>query len=544
MGEAEEEFARAEALLLELDRVAAPLQGSPQPVQPTQPVVEKVVKPSPNDLLVPGALLIVDTAKLINTLLPSSQYSNACPLQNNGDIIPVTEEGKVIPFSAFVINGKVLIGVLEVNENTVKVSILTHNSLGSLHCNYLNGPFTYVVNFQKRALLDTGVLNVMSPATHTSCNTTVTLDGDVINSFYNSYKATYLAAKKEEEERKKQEAEARRLEAARSVNDYNLDMFSFIETVCEEIYPTNWGWVTDIHRDANGSGVLGSINGNDKKVLGIKFPEITISNTQKRSHVIKDLFVFMAFAKMSDGRYKMSSQLYGTRLKQTAKEYNSNYRHSHLGTGGNRILSSFCLGGSSTIAVSLADLSSTFNKDKFELMLYQISAYVRHESLEGGPYIRMEQIVGRPRSSSNGNLDLIREFRTYSNWVKTSNSKIPLKLTTLNNHQKFIFDENDEEFLTELGKLTRVPFIRSANGTYVPYVVSSEAMPAHDRERLRVRMFNFRGEALYFEIDHVESAVEVEQTKYPSPSLTTYIKKKIEDKINLLHIKKSQYELS
>jgi hypothetical protein len=69
-------------------------------------------------------------------------------------------------------------------------------------------------------------------------------------------------------------------------------------------------------------------------------------------------------------------------------------------------------------------------------------------------------------------------------------------------------------------------------------------MPAHDRERLRLRMFNFRGEALYFEIDHVESAVEVEQTKYPSPSLTTYIKKEIEDKINLLHIKKSQYELS
>lgn len=168
----------------------------------------------------------------------------------------------------------------------------------------------------------------------------------------------------------------------------------------------------------------------------IKFPEIVITNTRRQKHTIRDLFVRIKFESrisildhpyyvrhdrekrykedlgdnitqtldMGDNYEPINYRLKGYRIKHnmdgmrgivTPAEYQSCYAHSHLGSRSGNVFTEwggYCL-GSGEINETFTMLSVEFNMGLFELLLHQITVYVRWESIEGAPFIRMDTIT-------------------------------------------------------------------------------------------------------------------------------------------------------
>lgn len=129
----------------------------------------------------------------------------------------------------------------------------------------------------------------------------------------------------------------------------------------------------------------------------ILFKEFEISNTAHRKHTIKDLVVKIPFKYHSDSKeLKISKTIEGTRLTLGNVENSCGYLHSHLPARHNLNFNTFCL-GSTDVANMNSDLILKFNEDKYELFLHMLPNYVNHESLSGGPYIKMSDISLRQR---------------------------------------------------------------------------------------------------------------------------------------------------
>lgn len=123
------------------------------------------------------------------------------------------------------------------------------------------------------------------------------------------------------------------------------------------------------------------------------YPELTVSNTHGRSQKIADFFI-----KLQLNPYLSSSvggMFHGMRTSFTFAEFSSEYNFSHLqGSPHSFSWSHFCLGHThfSTLCSTLA---IEFNADFFGLFCYQLEQYLSWESLEGGPYKRLENIHER-----------------------------------------------------------------------------------------------------------------------------------------------------
>lgn len=159
--------------------------------------------------------------------------------------------------------------------------------------------------------------------------------------------------------------------------------FSFINSVIqalESIYPGKYEIQTNYY---------------NRFIVIIKFDEFTITNSKEQFHVIKNMFVKLLF----DEDCKLTS-ISGCRNSFSTIELNAGYMHSHLSSVGifnsttNRILefSSFCLGTGALKQLEMI-LSSDFNDVTFRLFLYQLEVYLSWESLEGGPYMKINQLT-------------------------------------------------------------------------------------------------------------------------------------------------------
>ena len=277
-------------------------------------------------------------------------------------------------------------------------------------------------------------------------------------------------------------------------------------------------------------------------IIAIRFPEITITNSKGHSNVIKDLFVFMYMyikTKPTDKNpctLVFSSNIKGIRSTLREEEFVSNYIHSHLprsrgndygkpwapsiSTGG------FCVGGGTETSSALADLTYRFDILQFELFLYQLSTYVRHESLGGGPYIRMENIrIGRGVSySSEGVSDCSATVRNYINYLHNTGIQLPLKSSVENSGRKnvLVYDSSNEEHLRILGKITSYPYEKIGINNYVPLTADINVKTEKQLKKLEGLMFNFRGNAVTFKvIPHPVSKVK-DPVKYPSYKLIDY----------------------
>lgn len=173
-------------------------------------------------------------------------------------------------------------------------------------------------------------------------------------------------------------------------------------------------------------------------VLLILYPEITLTNSDGTTHVIKDLVVKFRI-RLTSTEFKLTEHaIYGKRMTKNVAEWARGYEHSHLplksphhtDTG----YQTFCL-GYSQIKITL-DRLIRYDKDtcldQFELLLHQTDEYVSWESLEGGPHDLMANIV---LNNNNSIINISQvSAATYKLFEKIS--QLPINIVKYGEHLK------------------------------------------------------------------------------------------------------------
>lgn len=171
----------------------------------------------------------------------------------------------------------------------------------------------------------------------------------------------------------------------------NLASRESFNSICE-VYSLN---CTDISIDNN--NFIMNLYTYINTAFIIKYPFITISNSKREYHTIKDLYVKFKFT--SEGRMRGAFTM--QRSTYSLKEFLYSYKHSHVGVmlmGSGRIhsinsikeFSSVCL-GTGPIRDIIAGLEASYSEDGFNEIAFMqflnlLDDFVAWESLEGVPY--------------------------------------------------------------------------------------------------------------------------------------------------------------
>jgi hypothetical protein len=135
----------------------------------------------------------------------------------------------------------------------------------------------------------------------------------------------------------------------------------------------------------------------------IYFPELLINNSKKQKHTIKDLYVQFKvvirpekFKHKND--YKAQIDFLGRRRTLSLKEFESGYRHSHLRSHRNEY-GDFCL-GNSDYSLIIQELQISLSENSWNMLFLSLENYLKWESLEGGPHIKLENITYSAKSNN------------------------------------------------------------------------------------------------------------------------------------------------
>jgi hypothetical protein len=411
MGEPEDEFAKAEALLqsLEAKQVAPTLQTEAQKTFRVNSYYEAPVE-------------LFGTAGLY-----TNKSVTKLPAQENGDIYPyIVGQGRVRG-SDFAVDNKIYYKILHKSEDQseyviqiatsgvtpvdfdnidyLKVAdIVSGSALALLYVVRCNAeifkrvmPITSVKEWPSIHFKRLGfVIHSIVPAS---------VDGRPIkiNTAY-----TDACAKYDIQEQAKKKARADALWAQKNEREFIKNQKLEIKKVAEEVFPGNAYFIDyDVGLHMDDVFIRDYDNLNDKKFetcLLIRFPSFVIINKNGQTHNIKDLWVLIPFdvkgvkAPNTDIYVKklcIKSNIWGCRSTQTSAEHMSGYRHSHLTSSPSSYnkFTSFCLGGGSSINISVAELSNYFTVERFELFFFDLSSYVKYEIIQGCHYMIMENIV-------------------------------------------------------------------------------------------------------------------------------------------------------
>ncbi|MHA1199670.1 MAG: hypothetical protein ACTSQF_10120 [Candidatus Heimdallarchaeaceae archaeon] len=140
-----------------------------------------------------------------------------------------------------------------------------------------------------------------------------------------------------------------------------------------------------------------------------QFPNLTITNSIEMSHQIENLMTrWRGQHYLGDTRnaFRISGGMEGLRTTFSAKDAFHGYSHSHLSTGSFGMWDQFCMGEQHFMS-NINSFSGTTNELEFETMLIGMLDHVQWESLEGGPYTKMESI-----GQDSGGLIVPRRLRT------------------------------------------------------------------------------------------------------------------------------------
>lgn len=179
---------------------------------------------------------------------------------------------------------------------------------------------------------------------------------------------------------------------------YYDDTHKKLEEMLEAHFPNRWSFQVLYSIDSfeqlvtpdvrSLAGLLGSNSLGSTAVerLVIHFPTVRITNGRQH-HTIKELFVVINL----NYRFSITSGIKCFRALKTVREYKCSYNHSHAKKTNNE-LAHFCL-GSTPLDSLMVDLSTrTFNELQFDLLLQQLPDYLAWESLDGGPYVKMQEL--------------------------------------------------------------------------------------------------------------------------------------------------------
>lgn len=241
------------------------------------------------------------------------------------------------------------------------------------------------------------------------------------------------------------------------IKEINKDKYKVLEdaannifNITKEVYGNNCRLIVDCP--------------NNTFNIYLLFPEITISNNIKQSRLLKDIVVEIKFH-YNETKYVVKDIIHGTRLTIGIVENISQYIHSHLPRNDRATFSKFCL-GATEIAATNTDLllPAKYSDTKYKLFLHMIDNYLRHESLEGVPYIALSKIkpAGRRfmldsiiKESLNKAVfkkydivfdDINKEFNIIRNSAFIEEIKDYLKSISYNEISYMVYNIENEEF--------------------------------------------------------------------------------------------------
>lgn len=280
-----------------------------------------------------------------------------------------------------------------------------------------------------------------------------------------------------------------------------------VKVILQAIYPNRWDII--------------------ENYITIHFPEITIVNSEKGSHNIKDLWVRLTF---KHGTLTLS-EIIGCRTTVTVSEYKSEYRHSHLCKSRYSDFSNFCL-GSSHFAVLFQELASQFDIDNFEFFLWQLDSYVRWESLEGVPYIKITNI-----KKHTGSLILLNDTQLYNEWIKFITAYKELPLTFTKRLSDGLFSVNEDKIESMLLPITSYKCKSDTHGNYYSNgssVTNSLDIPDYFTNS---GLFSFKGTFINSKI--INDIVEEDTSKeYTHPEVKRYVINMFKEVVNNYYLQK------
>lgn len=258
----------------------------------------------------------------------------------------------------------------------------------------------------------------------------------------------------------------------------------------------------------------------------LKYDDITIENSEDRSHFIKSLFVKLKFNTNSN---TFSDNMEGYRGEMSIKELCSSYFHSHLSTHTSNF-QSFCL-GASELGILLSDLhNKQFNQDSFDLLLYTISEYVKWESLTGGPYIKIKDLSYSTSRTTLNSINVDDTNKTIKAFID-SKSEFNTKFNFSTNSIEVV---KDEQFVKNITNLipNRLKVIM-VNDTTSPICDMESTKRSAVSKLGTLTKFSFKGKmypCLYEEPEFQQ--LNNQDNIEAHPLLVDKVKKHLEQKIN------------
>lgn len=259
-------------------------------------------------------------------------------------------------------------------------------------------------------------------------------------------------------------------------------------------------------------------------VVVLHFPQHNVTDGTI-VHTIHDLYFYLTFFE-SYGQIKVLQNFYGVRTSFTQFEINRSYSFSHLPSNDtNDFLSArpkkFCLGSSEMNQIPLVINAYPEEYNYFKLLLLQAKEYVKWESLDGGPHIRLNNIYSEGTSLYSPNQ---REIQKAVSEVLTKlieqlvEGQYVLPLVVSKN---YILLNPDDDFLQRLRMIAEQAHIsqtlivsRSAEGQYY----SDRTISDRDFDVERARSLIFKGEWKKVNLLPSEEN-EVEIIKYLHPNI-------------------------
>lgn len=171
---------------------------------------------------------------------------------------------------------------------------------------------------------------------------------------------------------------------------YNLELSGIKVYYAKDMYDVKYE-ITDEILDK-----LKDITSCNKVYIYVWFPGVTVANEYDRSVNIQDLYAQVAI--QYDG--SIPYEYYGFKLNRatyTQEQFLSNYMHSHVCDIPKHDFTAFqspCL-GTGPIRGTIATLKNDYDEATWMLFCQELSMYVTVESIQGGPYHRMEHIGTR-----------------------------------------------------------------------------------------------------------------------------------------------------
>ena len=285
--------------------------------------------------------------------------------------------------------------------------------------------------------------------------------------------------------------------------------------------------------------------------LVLYFPRVTITNRERKSHLIKDIFVRIPFFINQRERLGIE-RIEGGRTTLSYAEYCSHYYHSHLsiyaiGSISSRsqppMYSTFCT-GSGEINIYQADMNSEgITEARATAYLMQIMTVVGYESIEGTPYRHIRNIMIRDasgrRSNPNKNVADNLYRRTLAH-CKDNNIVPCLEFAIENN--KYIVKDNSkfDEFLlatvTDEDAKRNILCMIDETGAYYQY----GSTPTREQPPTVTNKYIFQGREIQFTVEDIPDEIDDSNIEYfIHPFIKTYIKNQIEYDINKKSIRKS-----